>query len=145
MKLNKLIELLDSNKESSLHIMLSNGSFVPSNFHITEVGRVQKTFIDCGGVRRESVTCQLQVWTANDIDHRLNAEKLLKILRLGEEILGSNDLEIEIEYGKDVAALYALKDVRSSISGLTFVLSGKMTDCLAPDKCGITCQKEGCC
>lgn len=27
---------------------LPNGSFVPNHFHVTEVGKVSKHFIDCG-------------------------------------------------------------------------------------------------
>ena len=28
---------------------LPNGDLVPNHFHVTEVGRVTKNFIDCGG------------------------------------------------------------------------------------------------
>ncbi len=54
-----LIKLLDDNPEAYLDILLPSGGLVPSHFHITEVGRVQKTFVDCGGTRRETVSC---VW-----------------------------------------------------------------------------------
>ncbi|MEI7863404.1 MAG: DUF6428 family protein, partial [Planctomycetota bacterium] len=37
--------------------MLPDKSFVPAHFHITEVGRVQKDFIDCGGTVRSATTC----------------------------------------------------------------------------------------
>lgn len=142
MKLKELVEILDGNQGASLHIMLPNSDFVPEHFHVTEVGRVQKTFIDCGGVQRETVTCLLQIWTAQDFEHRLSAGKLLKILNLGKEILGSDDLLVEFEYGADVASQFTLSDVeitprRNGSIGLLFVLLGKQTDCLAPDKCGV--------
>lgn len=141
MLVKDLLQLLDSHAESRLHIMLQSGEFVPDHFHITEVGRVQRDFIDCGGTRRESVSCLLQVWVADDVEHRLVAGKLLTILRLAETVLNSVELPLEFEYGPDVAGQYFLADVEVTPSGLLFVLSGKRTDCLAPDKCGVS----GCC
>jgi hypothetical protein len=32
---------------------------VPTHYHITEVGKVQKDFIDCGGTVRSSTACVL--------------------------------------------------------------------------------------
>ena len=108
---------------------------------MTEVGRVDKHFIDCGGTRRHAASCLLQTWVANDVDHRLTAAKLAGILDLAEPVLGSADLPVEVEYGADVASQYAVSDFDLSDEAFTFVLAGKKTDCLAPDKCGVT----GCC
>lgn len=132
-----LTKLLDDHKEAALYIMLPSGEFVPNHFHITEVGRIQKTFVDCGGTHREIVSCLLQAWTAHDVEHRLVAGKLVKILKLGEKVLGSDDLPVEVEYG-DVASQYAVTDVEVTPKGLLFILAGKRTDCLAPDKCGVS-------
>ncbi|MFN0017032.1 MAG: DUF6428 family protein [Pirellulaceae bacterium] len=144
--MNQLLRLLETNSEASLHLMLPSGEFVPNHFHITEVGRVQKTFIDCGGTRREAVSCLLQAWTAHDLEHRLTARKLSKILTLAETVLGSYDLPVEVEYGADVASQYVVADVEATPRGLLFVLAGKQTQCLASDKCGIgTCNTSGCC
>jgi hypothetical protein len=146
MHLNNLTKVLENNKDAALHIMLPTGDFVPEHFHVTEVGKVHKTFIDCGGTKRESTTCSLQAWTAHDVDHRLTAGKLAKILKLGEKVLGTDDLPVEVEYGADVASLYILSDVEITPKGLLFVLVGKQTDCLAPDKCGVTkcCPGSNC-
>jgi hypothetical protein len=119
---------------------LPSGEFIPDHFHVTEVGRVDKDFIDCGGTRRIDSACVIQVWTANDVDHRLSASKLRKILGLGA-VLGVSNMRVEIEYGEDVASLYKLSHVEVTPGGLLFVLAGKKTDCLAPDKCGV----GGCC
>src|SRR6476620_7681013 len=78
--------------------MLPDGSFVPAHFHVTEVGRVQKDFIDCGGTVRSSTACVLQVWVADDTDHRLDATKLAGILRLAAPVLKAADLPVEVEY-----------------------------------------------
>ena len=142
MNIKELIQILDQRDEWSLQILLPNGKSVPANFHITEVGRVQKNFIDCGGTKRELVTCLLQVWTANDIDHRLKAGKLSRILKLAESVIGQDDLPVEIEYGAMVASQYKLTDIDLTQSQeMVLLLDGKLTECLAVDKCGVS----GCC
>ena len=146
MNYNQLLQILEDNSGSEFHFMLPSGDLVPSHFHVTEVGRVQKNFIDCGGTKRELVSCMLQVWTANDTHHRLIAGKLAKILRMALPVLGSMSLPVEVEYGEDVAAQYSLADVEITSFGGLLKLTGKKTDCLAPDKCGITqCCSPGCC
>jgi hypothetical protein len=146
MIVKELVQILETNSDSSLHIMLPSGEFVPDHFHVTEVGRVQKNFIDCGGTRRESVSCLLQTWTAQDVDHRLIAGKLSNILRLAAPVLESDDLAVEVEHGADVASQYFVADVEVTPKGLLFVLAGKRTDCLAKDKCGAdVCTTSGCC
>lgn len=146
MIVKQLIELLESNHESPIRFQLPTGTLVPEHFHVTEVGRLQKTFIDCGGTRRESTSCMLQAWVANDLDHRLAAGKLAKILKLAEPILAADTLPIEVEYGADIAAQYVVANVEVTSQGLLFILSGKQTACLALDKCGInSCEGSGCC
>ena len=146
MRVRQLNLVLDRNGDSLLHVMLPSGEFLPAHFHVTEVGRVQKAFIDCGGTRRESVTCQLQLWTADDIDHRLRADKLARILKLAEPVLGADDLAVEVEYGADVASVYSVADIEETPKGILFVLAGKQTECLAPDRCGVgPSGQTGCC
>lgn len=142
-----LIELLETNEDLLLHVMLPSGVFVPEHFHITEVGRVNKKFIDCGGVCRELTSCSLQVWTAHDVDHKLTSGKLAKIMKMSQKVLGDEDLPLEVEYGVDVISNYVVKDIEKVAKGLLFVLAAKHTDCLAPDKCGISQCKQGsgCC
>jgi hypothetical protein len=68
------------------------------HFHITEVGHVQKDFIDCGGTRRATSSCVLQAWVAkNDEEHSLQAGKLAKIWKLADKILPSGELLVEVE------------------------------------------------
>jgi hypothetical protein len=146
MTVNDLIKLLETNNNSHMHIKLPSGAFVPAHFHVTEVGGVQKTFIDCGGTRRDEVFCVLQVWTAHDVEHRLVTGKLLNILNVANDVLATNNMKLMIEYGEDVASLYFLSDVEITPSGFLLVLVGKQTDCLAPDKCGInSCKSSNCC
>ena len=149
MTLNQLIRALEGIQDSlSLNIMLPHGDSVPEHFHVTEVGKVQKDFVDCGGTVRQLKYCVLQVWTAHDVEHRLDSTKLCKILKMSWSIFPyAGDLPVLIEYGENVAAQYVLNEVQTTSTGLLFVLEGKKTDCLAPDKCGIVSCKagSGCC
>lgn len=87
MNLQQFKTLLASAGNKHFRLRLPNGSPVPVSFHVTEVGRVQKTFIDCGGTLRESVACQLQVWVGEDVEHRLEAQKAAKILEKAKAFL----------------------------------------------------------
>ena len=111
---------------------LPNGTMVPGHFHVTEVGKITKHFIDCGGTIRKEEVVNFQLWEANDYDHRLNPEKLLKIIELSEDKLGIGDLDIEVEYQGDTIGKYGLTS-----DGEKFYLTSKRTDCLAKDNCGI--------
>lgn len=122
---------------STLGFQLEDGTFVPQHFHVTEIGKVTKNFIDCGGVVRNEEKVNFQLWTPDDEDHRLKAEKLLDIIRISEEKLGIEDLEIEVEYQGTTIGRYDL-----DFNGSNFVLTNKLTACLAQDSCGIPPQKQ---
>lgn len=49
MNVKEFCHALDSHPDAKMHWMLPDKSFVPAHYHITEVGKVQKDFIDCGG------------------------------------------------------------------------------------------------
>jgi Family of unknown function (DUF6428) len=123
---NKLSEL------EKIAFQLPNGELVPNHFHVTEVGKITKHFIDCGGTVRHEEVVNFQLWNANDYDHRLHPEKLLKIIELSENVLNIGDLEIEVEYQGDTIGKFGL-----DFDGQNFLLTTKQTDCLAKDNCGI--------
>lgn len=134
MKLSEIKTLLPSIAE--VNFILPNGTFVPKHFHITEVGGVEKNFIDCGGTVRKERTINFQLWEAGDFDHRLAPQKLLDIIELSEKVLGLQDFEIEVEYQGDTIGKYDL-----SYESDSFLLVAKATDCLAKDNCGIPVDK----
>ncbi len=136
MKTRELVELLRSHPSDKLQFVLPGGQCVPSHFHVTEVARVDKVFIDCGGTQRQSVSCQLQLWYANDLDHKLHAETLASIMDLAQPILKSDELSVEIEYGQQISSLYTVTNAIVAFGTIQFLLSGKQTDCLAKEKCG---------
>lgn len=129
MKLSEIKELLPS--LNNVNFQLPDKSFVPEHFHVTEVGMITKNFIDCGGTVRTEKVVNFQLWNANDTDHQLKPEKLLKIIELSEKALDIEDHEIEVEYQTDTIGKYAIDH-----NGFNFVLLPKTTACLASDKCG---------
>jgi hypothetical protein len=134
----KLSDLKESLKEvQELHFKLPNGTFVPKHFHVTEVGQIQKRFIDCGGTVRDEKAINFQLWEAGDFDHRLGPEKLRSIITLSEKVLGIEDGEIEVEYQGNTIEKYGLE-----FDGKNFLLLAKQTACLALDQCGIPTEKQ---
>lgn len=121
---------------SNIAFQLPNGDLVPNHFHVTEVGKITKHFIDCGGTVRNEEIVNFQLWNANDYDHRLHPEKLLKIIELSEKVLGIGDLEIEVEYQGETIGKFGL-----DYNGTNFLLTTKQTDCLAKDNCGVPPEK----
>lgn len=124
------------NHLKQIAFQLPNGELVPSHFHVTEVGKIQKDFIDCGGTVRSESVANFQLWNANDYDHRLHPEKLLNIIELSQKVLSLGDLPIEVEYQGETIGKYGL-----DFDGTNFQLTTKMTDCLAKDNCGIPDEK----
>jgi len=143
MTVQEFCRALDSNPGATMHWMLPDNSFVPSHYHITEVGRVQKDFVDCGGTVRSTRACLLQIWVANDVDHRLETTKLASIMRIAGSLLQSDDLPMEVEYEQGVISQYPIGGLEVTPSGLLFYLGTKHTACLAPEKCGV--DGTGCC
>lgn len=146
MKYQEFKKVLASNPDLGLQVVLPSGDFVPAHFHVTEVGKVTKEFIDCGGTKRETKTCVLQVWVAHDLDHRLTTTKLSKILGLSETLFGEEDLAVEFEYEDWDLSVFTLEAADTTRDGLVLTLGAKHTACLAPDKCGVNkCGPKGCC
>ena len=134
------MKLSDFKKQLStitdINFVLQNGTVVPKHFHVTEVGQVTKSFIDCGGTVRNEKVVNFQLWEANDFDHRLAPKKLNEIIALSEKILGIEDAEIEVEYQSETIGKYGVE-----FNGKDFVLTTTQTNCLAQDKCGIPPEK----
>jgi hypothetical protein len=121
----------------AINFRLPDGSYIPSHFHVTEVGLVTKHFIDCGGVERTETVANFQLWEAGDYDHRLAPQKFLHILTLSKKVLGDEDLDIEVEYQQNTIGKFGLM-----FDGKDFVLVPKQTACLAQDACGIPPEKQ---
>lgn len=152
MKLQEFKALLEANREKQFWLQLPNTQMVPQSFHITEVGLVSKTFIDCGGKIHTVQTCQLQVWIGHDSEHRLEAGKMAKILKIAEPIVPDNLLDVEIEYEDEVISQYPVAQAEVSEDAVTLHLTTKHIDCLAKELCltpasnrVVGCGGAGCC
>lgn len=122
----------------AVNFRLPDGSYVPQHFHVTEVGLVNRHFIDCGGMERKETIVNFQLWEAGDYDHRLAPGKFLHILNLSKKILGeAGDLDIEVEYQQGTIGKFGLE-----LDGKDFVLTKKHTACLAQDACGIPAKEQ---
>ena len=131
MKLSEIKHILK--EKETIVFELPDGRLVPSHFHVTEIGGIEKKFIDCGGTLRYESKASFQLWEANDYDHRLHPEKLLSIIELSEKVLHlDTDSEIEVEYQGSTVEKYDL-----AFDGDHFLLINKFTTCLAQDQCGI--------
>lgn len=151
MQLGIFLNLLENNISSKLRFKLPNGNYVEEHFHVTEIGKITKEFIDCGGTNRTKQTCLLQLWSANDEDHRINAGRLFSVFSLAKHIYMDDKTPLEVQYGSDQAVIY---DVESCVVNKNYIdvtLKSQKTDCLAPDKCGIkkccgnNCDSNSCC
>lgn len=125
------------NNIQSLRFLQQNGEIVPLHFHITEVGLITKHFLDCGGDVHTEKLANVQIWVADDLDHRLEPKGLLKIIDLSNKVLGNEDLEVEVEYQTETIGKYSIE-----MQGNNFILVAKQTDCLAKVKCNIPQSKQ---
>ncbi len=131
---------------AQLRFWLPNGTAIPAHFHVTEVGLVDRHFIDCGGTVRHDQKLNLQLWYSRDVEHRLAPAKMLGILTKSVEALSLPDLEVEAEYQGETIGRYGLQAVEGG-----FQLVSLHTDCLAKELCGVPAAalvesgETGCC
>lgn len=154
MKTSILEGILRDFPNSDLKFILPDGGIIPLHAHITEVGRIDKTFLDCGATVRKVSTLSLQAWVADDTEHRLPAGKLADIIDRAAPILGNEDLEVELEYEDGLISQFPIEAVENSGDALVFTLGTKHTDCLAKEIClppslqpasDSCCSGTGCC
>src|SRR5438067_13676925 len=145
MTLQGLQNVLEANPRRFPRFVLPDGDHIPAHAHVTEVGHVVKTFIDCGGVIGKSETVLLQTHVGQDTDHRLRSDRFAKILQLGERVLPHDQLEVEVEYDCCVVAQYPVSEVKASGKHLDVVLSKRRTQCLAQERGKAAEATEACC
>ncbi len=152
MNASEFVGLLAAAGEKDVRFLLPDGGFIPAHAHITEVGRVDREFLDCGGELRKTSFCCLQSWVADDEDHRLPAAKLASIIRRALEPLGLSGLQVEIEYEDGYVSQFPVVSLETGDVVLVR-LGTKHTDCLAKEVClppaavGDSCGDpgSGCC
>lgn len=135
MKTQEFLDHLRAHPDHLITFLTPDGGHVPAHYHITEVGHLTKSFIDCGGKRHISGSCLLQVWVADDIDHRLKASKLLAIFGRADGLLPSMELPVEIEVEAPVLTQLPLTGCEITPDTLVFQTEYKHTDCMAKELC----------
>jgi hypothetical protein len=135
MKLHELKDVLAQNPAATVRFQLPGGEFVPAHAHVTEVARMDKRFIDCGGTLRTEALCRLQTWFAGDLDHRLTAGKLAKIFALAESVLLTDDLDMEVEHEIGCITQFPIGSAEVTDNEIILHLTERHTACLAMDKC----------
>src|SRR3954447_22197634 len=101
MKLTELKSHLAQHPDLNVRFALPDGQQVHAHAHVTEVALIEKKFVDCGGTFRTDSFCRLQTWVADDLDHRLTAGTLLKILGKAASFLPSEELDVDVEHQLD--------------------------------------------
>ena len=138
MILSQFRSLLAGHPHKLIRFRLPDGISVPPEYHVTEVGRVTREFIYCGGTSRIATNCLLQAWVAaNDQDHRLYSEKLGSIIGLADHLFVDGNIPVEIEYEHPVLSQFSILDHEVSSELITLQLQNKHTDCLAKESCGL--------
>ncbi|MDB6056468.1 MAG: hypothetical protein JWO95_312 [Verrucomicrobiales bacterium] len=135
MKISEFKKLLVEHSTKNVRFVLPIGSKVPPHAHVTEVARIDKRFVDCGGTFRTESVCRLQTWFQNDTEHRLTAGKLAGILDKAGSFLGKDDLEVDVEYEAPFISQFPIESIEADGESLVLQLGLKHTACLAEDKC----------
>lgn len=151
MDLKVLKKSLSDAPNGVIQFKVPGRNFIPDHFHVTEVARVQKDFVDCGGTLRSEAACVLQIWVADDLEHRLSTDKLARILDSAVGVLKSDDLPVQVEYESDTISRFLVSSANVEESTVVLQLAALHTGCLAPDRCGLSvlpvvgCETTGCC
>jgi Family of unknown function (DUF6428) len=134
MKLLDLQNALEANPKTLPRFVLPNGDYIPGHAHVTEVGHVVRNFIDCGGLAGREEKIVLQTHVCSDSDHRLRSDRLAKILRLGDRLVPSADLNVDVEYDCCVLAQYPIAEAQPRGQHLDLILRRGRTQCRARER-----------
>jgi len=114
---------------------LPTTSQLSPHVHVTEVARIDKKFVDCGGTLRTDSSCRLQIYQADDTEHRITAAKFAQILAKGAGVLGSSALPVEVEAEAPYLSIFPVIATRLEEKQIVLSLGMRHTACLAEDVC----------
>jgi hypothetical protein len=77
----------------------------------------------------------MQTWFADDLEHRLKAGKLLRILEKAAVFLGTDQIEVDVEYEVGVITYSPVHSASIHEGEIVFKLEERRTACLAMEKC----------
>jgi hypothetical protein len=125
---------LEANPRRFPRFVLPDGDYIPAHAHVTEVGHLVRKFIDCGGLTGTEEKVVLQTHVGNDTDHRLRSDRFAKILELGNRVIPSADLDVNVEYDCCVVAQYPIAEVAVDGEHLNLILRRGRTQCRAQER-----------
>lgn len=134
MKLRDLQDVLEKHPSTFPRFVLPDDDSIPAHAHISEVGHVVRHFIDCGGITGKEEKVLLQTHIGDDTDHRLRSNRLAEILRLGNRVLPSADLDVDVEYDCCVVAQYPVAEAKLEGQHLNLILNPGRTRCRARER-----------
>lgn len=151
MNLSEFQSLLRQHSDQHIAFEFPGGEILPRHFHVTEIGKVTKDFVDCGGTRRRTSSCRIQTWVASDVDHRLTTQKLGGIIDKSTPLELDEQLPVQVEAQLETIGIFDISGHRVGADSLVFQLQSTQTACLAPETCGLEilsggdCGEPGCC
>jgi len=134
MTLHDLQDALEANPKRFPRFVLPDGDHIPAHAHVTEVGHVVRNFIDCGGLVGKEEKILLQTHVGDDTDHRLRSDRFAKILQLGNRVVPSTNLDVDVEYDCCVVAQYPIAEARPDGQHLNLILRRGRTQCRARER-----------
>jgi hypothetical protein len=134
MRFHDLQNALETNPKRFPRFVLPDGDYIPAHAHVTEVGHAVRNFIDCGGLIGKDEKVVLQTHVGNDTDHRLRSDRLAKILRLGNRVIPSANLNVDVEYDCCVVAQYPIAEAIPEGEHLNLILQRGRTQCRASER-----------
>lgn len=134
MKYEALKSVLEQYPTTFPRFVLPDGEYIPAHAHVTEVGYLVRNFIDCGGLTGKEEKVVLQAHVGSDADHRLRSDRFAKILRLGNRVIPSADLDVDVEYDCCVVAQYPIAEATADGEHLNLILQRGQTQCRARER-----------
>lgn len=135
LSLQQLVEALNKADGRIVRFELPTTTLLSPHVHVTEVARIDKRFVDCGGTLRTDSSCRLQIYQADDTEHRITAAKFAQILAKGAGVLGSTQLPVEAEAEAPYLSTFPIVATRLEAKQIVLSLGMRHTACLAEDVC----------
>src|SRR5437764_5669467 len=129
MVMSELQQWLDHHPDSLPRFILPTADVIPAHAHVTAIGHIVRSFVDCGGSKGKEEKAVLQTHIGHDTGHRLKSSRLAKILQLARRALQIADLEVEVEYDCCVVAQYPIGEAVLEGQHLNFTLHRSQTQC----------------
>ena len=156
MKTREFLQILESNKNTSLLFEYTPGQFVGTNYHITEVKHISVDSVDCGARTDSWNETIIQLWESPSElgkTEYMTSVKALEILnKVGTMKPYDLDSEVKIEYSNSLfhTAQLFVSDFELSNGKLLFKLAIEKTNCKANEICGVKdtvelVLEESCC